>query len=119
MGNFVGSRSILPSSWSDARFVEQLEKIGEVIGHYLFDQIVVAGSMLRRPLGVARERIKGGDSLRSGVHWILTVINVGPTSTYVRPQGKSIVDLMLVPRAAAQRVVSWRVAAELETLSDH
>lgn len=49
----------------------------------------------------------------------LTVLNVGSVSTCVRPQGESIVHITLVSRAAARRVRQWRVAAELETLSDH
>ena len=49
----------------------------------------------------------------------LLLLNVGSTSTCVRWQGESIVDLSWASRSAARRLNTWRVASELETLSDH
>ncbi|XP_011874031.1 PREDICTED: uncharacterized protein LOC105565438, partial [Vollenhovia emeryi] len=52
---------------------------------------------------------------RLGLH----ILNVGTTSTCVRPQGESIIDLTWSSPAASGWVTSWRVAEEMEILSDH
>ncbi|XP_041981665.1 uncharacterized protein LOC121735065 [Aricia agestis] len=49
----------------------------------------------------------------------LVLANRGATSTCVRRQGESIVDLTLVSPAIAQHVTEWRVLSRTETLSDH
>ena len=49
----------------------------------------------------------------------LLLLNVRSTSTCVRWQGESIVDLSWASRSAARRLITWRVASELVTLSDH
>ncbi|CAK9813933.1 Putative 115 kDa protein in type-1 retrotransposable element R1DM [Anthophora plagiata] len=49
----------------------------------------------------------------------LHLLNRGSVATCVRPQGSSIVDLSLASTAAVRRVTGWRVAEEVETLSDH
>ena len=49
----------------------------------------------------------------------LQLLNRGSTSTCVRWQGESIVDLSWASQSAARKVTGWRVAEELETLSDH
>ena len=43
----------------------------------------------------------------------------GCKNTCVRWQGESIVDLTWASPSAAQKVKQWRVATEMETLSDH
>jgi len=48
----------------------------------------------------------------------LTLLNEGTVATCVRPQGESIIDLTWASPAALRMVGGWRVAAELETLSD-
>jgi len=49
----------------------------------------------------------------------LTLLDEGTMATCVRPQGESIIDLTWASPAALRMVDGWRVAAELETLSDH
>lgn len=49
----------------------------------------------------------------------LCILNTCTTSTCVRAQGESIVDLTWVSPQACRMVWGWRVAAEAETLSDH
>ena len=49
----------------------------------------------------------------------LRLLNEGSKSTCVRWQGESIVDLTWASPSAARRVKNWRVAEELESLSDH
>ncbi|EFN76695.1 hypothetical protein EAI_17497, partial [Harpegnathos saltator] len=49
----------------------------------------------------------------------LHLLNVGNKSTFVGSRGESIIDLTWASPAALKRVRSWRVADELEALSDH
>ncbi|XP_053990546.1 uncharacterized protein LOC128882804 [Hylaeus volcanicus] len=49
----------------------------------------------------------------------LRLLNRGSVSTCVRWQGESIVDLSWATPAAARLVSGWRVAEEVESLSDH
>lgn len=49
----------------------------------------------------------------------LDCLNQGRTSTCVRPQGESIVDLTWASPLARRNVVSWRVLSDVESLSDH
>ncbi|XP_071653256.1 uncharacterized protein [Temnothorax longispinosus] len=49
----------------------------------------------------------------------LIVLNRGTVQTCVRHRGGSIVDLTWASPAIARRVEGWRVAEEIETLSDH
>ncbi|XP_041969323.1 uncharacterized protein LOC121726158 [Aricia agestis] len=55
--------------------------------------------------------------------WLVTtglvLANRGASSTCVRPQGESIVDLTLVSPAIAPRITEWKVLSRIETLSDH
>lgn len=61
-----------------------------------------------------------GEALRDWAGSLgLTLLNVGKEATCVRPQGESIVDLTWASPAALRMVGGWRVATELETLSDH
>ncbi|XP_011147563.2 uncharacterized protein LOC105188041 [Harpegnathos saltator] len=48
----------------------------------------------------------------------LHILNEGSKSTFVGSRGESIIDLWATP-AALRRVWTWRVADELEILSDH
>ncbi|XP_076246369.1 uncharacterized protein LOC143186571 [Calliopsis andreniformis] len=49
----------------------------------------------------------------------LLLLNRGSASTCVRWQGESIVDLSWATPCAARCVTGWRVAEEVESLSDH
>ena len=49
----------------------------------------------------------------------LQLLNEGNKNTCVRWQGGSIVDLTWASPSAARKVRGWRVAEELESLSDH
>ncbi|XP_071653351.1 uncharacterized protein [Temnothorax longispinosus] len=49
----------------------------------------------------------------------LVVLNTGTTQTCVRRQGGSIVDLTWASPSVARGVKDWRVAEEVESLSDH
>lgn len=49
----------------------------------------------------------------------LCILNRGAVSTCVRWQGESIIDLTLGSPSIVRRLLDWRVAVNLETLSDH
>ncbi|XP_011876537.1 PREDICTED: uncharacterized protein LOC105566817 [Vollenhovia emeryi] len=49
----------------------------------------------------------------------LVLVNEGQTSTCVRTQGESIVDLTWATPSAARLITGWRVERDVETLSDH
>ncbi|KAA5586620.1 hypothetical protein F3H15_37360, partial [Pseudomonas aeruginosa] len=49
----------------------------------------------------------------------LVVLNRGSEYTCVRQRGGSIVDVWFASPSVASRVRDWRVAVEVETLSDH
>ncbi|XP_018314211.1 uncharacterized protein, partial [Mycetomoellerius zeteki] len=49
----------------------------------------------------------------------LHLINVRGEPTCVHPRGTSSVDVALATSAAARKITGWRVATELESLSDH
>ena len=69
--------------------------------------------------GSPRTDSRGAAVIKWAAELDLLLLNVGTTSTCVRWQGESIVDLSWASRSAARRINSWRVANELETLSDH
>lgn len=49
----------------------------------------------------------------------LVLVNVGSTSTCVRYQGESVIDLTWATPRAAKDISNWRVAEEMEIISDH
>lgn len=49
----------------------------------------------------------------------LGLINVGEIPTCVRPQGSSVIDLTWISPCLLERVGSWMVLEDMETLSDH
>ncbi|XP_011884035.1 PREDICTED: uncharacterized protein LOC105571170, partial [Vollenhovia emeryi] len=83
--------------------------------------IIVAGDFNAASTlwGARRRNAKGAEveawANRLGLH----LENRGNVSTCVRPQGESIVDLTWTSPGAARMIKSWRVAEELEMLSDH
>jgi hypothetical protein len=67
------------------------------------------------PITDARGRVVCGWAAATG----LVLLNRGTDLTCVRQQGGSIVDVTFASPAIATRVKDWRVAVEVETLSDH
>ncbi|XP_072746730.1 uncharacterized protein [Anoplolepis gracilipes] len=49
----------------------------------------------------------------------LRLLNEGGISTCVRERGESVVDLIWASPATLNKVLGWKVATEVETLSDH
>lgn len=69
------------------------------------------GARLTDSMGKATERWAAQNDL--------VLINTGSTSTCVRYQEESVIDLTWATPRAARSIDSWRVAEELEILSDH
>ncbi|XP_025271334.1 uncharacterized protein LOC112639970 [Camponotus floridanus] len=120
-GNTLVVAVYSPPSWDVTRFERQLAEIREVVGARLPGAVIVAGDLNAKSAswGCPRTDRRGGLLEEWMAVLGLSTFNVGATSTCVRPQGESIIDVTMVSLAAAHRVSSWRVAAELETLSDH
>ncbi|XP_070518841.1 uncharacterized protein [Cardiocondyla obscurior] len=111
----------LPPPGSPEEYGKWLENIGACIDRLRPLPVLVAGDFnaWSTAWGSRQTNVRGrllGD-------WAacrdLALLNQGSVSTCVRPRGESIVDLTWATPAAANMVSSWRVAAELEHLSDH
>ncbi|XP_011883892.1 PREDICTED: uncharacterized protein LOC105571035 [Vollenhovia emeryi] len=111
----------LRPSLSRYEYEDRLKSLEEWIRDCLPAPLMVAGDFnVKSALwGSRRPDAKGGDLVEWATRLGLHLHNVGTTSTCVRPQGESIIDLTWSSPAAARWVTSWRVAEELEILSDH
>jgi len=111
----------LPPSLSLAQFEVVLDEVEEVVRNGLPGPVLVMGDFnsKSRSWGCPYED-RRGEVLRDWAESLgLTLLNERSVATCVRTQGESIVDLTWASPAALRMVGGWRVAAELETLSDH
>lgn len=110
----------IPPSVDSATFGDILDEISLIVQRRLPEPIVVAGDFNAKSAhwGSRRTDHKG----RVLEDWAavlgLCIANQGSSSTLVRPQGESIIDLTWASPSAADRISDWRVMDE-ETLSDH
>jgi len=111
----------LPPSLSLAQFEDELGEVEEAVRSGLPGPVLVMGDFNSKSRSWGcRYGDRRGEVLRDWAGSLgLTLLNEGSVPTCVRPQGESIVDLTWASPAALRRVGGWRVAAELETLSDH
>ncbi|XP_050561732.1 uncharacterized protein LOC118274342 [Spodoptera frugiperda] len=72
-----------------------------------------------RAWGSTRDRPRGHAVQDWAASLDLRLLNRGSVPTCVRWQGESIVDLTWATPSLASRIVDWRVAEEIVTLSDH
>ncbi|XP_025262236.1 uncharacterized protein LOC112637230 [Camponotus floridanus] len=111
----------LPPSLSLAQFEAKLGEVEEAVRSGLPGPVLVMSDFnsKSRSWGCPSED-RRGEALRDWAGSLeLTLLNIGSVATCVRPQGESIVDLTWASPAALRMMRGWRVAAELETLSDH
>ncbi|XP_011136615.2 uncharacterized protein LOC105181503 [Harpegnathos saltator] len=98
----------------------RLDDIGKAMLRYLSGPVIIAGDFNAKSLLWGSRR---GDRRGIVEEWTagldLHSINEGNKSTFVGPQGESIIDLTWGTPAALKRVQSWRVADDLESLSYH
>ncbi|KAF9412052.1 hypothetical protein HW555_009330 [Spodoptera exigua] len=72
-----------------------------------------------RAWGNTRDRPRGHIVQDWAASLDLRLMNQGAIATCVRWQGESIVDLTWASPSLASRIMNWRVAEEMVTLSDH
>ncbi|XP_026746894.1 uncharacterized protein LOC113508120 [Trichoplusia ni] len=120
----IGGTLIDPSrgrGWSLADFEGFLVELGAVVNRYHPRPVLVLGDLNAKssawgsPVTDSR-----GEALEEwAVTTGLVVLNRGSEYTCVRQRGGSIVDVSFASPSVAGRVRDWRVAVEVETLSDH
>ncbi|XP_018361405.1 PREDICTED: uncharacterized protein LOC108760108 [Trachymyrmex cornetzi] len=120
-GNTVVVFCYFPPSLDDEDFLRDLGELEGKLTGALGRPIVIAGDFNARALAWdSGGRNRRGDLL---LGWLaamdLVVINEGTEPTCVHPRGVSRVDLTLASPSAVGRISEWRVASEVESLSDH
>ncbi|XP_070530033.1 uncharacterized protein [Cardiocondyla obscurior] len=120
-GPFAVVGTYLPPSGSSTEYEEWLEEIGVCIGGLRPLPVVLAGDFNAWSTAWgSRLTNKRGKILEEwAASWDLVLLNKGKVSTCIRAQGESVIDLTWASPAAANLVRQWRVATELEHLSDH
>ncbi|CAK9820186.1 Putative 115 kDa protein in type-1 retrotransposable element R1DM [Anthophora quadrimaculata] len=110
-----------PPSRSFSEFEGYLGEVGYCIRRYLPRPVLVLGDFNAHATAWASPRTdaRGGALLDWAAELELRLVNRGSVATCVRSRGSSIVDITWASPAAVRRVAGWRVAEEMETLSDH
>jgi len=121
VGDYLRCGGVYLPSLSLAEFEAALDELEEVVRSSLPGPVLVMGDFNAKsavwgcPYGDRR-----GETLLDWAGSLgLTLLNEGTVATCVRPQGESILDLTWASPEALRMVAGWRMAAELETLSDH
>ncbi|XP_029158339.1 uncharacterized protein LOC114930649 [Nylanderia fulva] len=111
----------LPPSLKNRKFGGRLRILERMVAKHHPKPIMVAEDFNAKSTawGSPRTDWRGGEVEEWAAQCGLTLLNEGSVNTCVRRQGGSIVDLTWVPHPAAKMARSWRVATEVETLSDH
>nr|XP_049691667.1 uncharacterized protein LOC126053518 [Helicoverpa armigera]XP_049704749.1 uncharacterized protein LOC126056273 [Helicoverpa armigera]XP_049706070.1 uncharacterized protein LOC126056578 [Helicoverpa armigera] len=104
-----------------ADFEGFLVELGAVVGRHHPRPVLVLGDLNAKssawgsPVTDPRGEVLEEWAVTTG----LVVLNRGSEYTCVRQRGGSIVDVSFASPSVASRVRDWRVAVEVETLSDH
>ncbi|XP_011858931.1 PREDICTED: uncharacterized protein LOC105556448 [Vollenhovia emeryi] len=111
----------LRPSLSRMEFGDTLRIMEELIEDWLPAPVLIAGDFNAKSAvwSSRRSDARGGDIVEWAARLGLHLENRGSTSTCVRPQGESIIDLTWTSPAASRWITSWRVVEELDILSDH
>ncbi|XP_025161078.1 uncharacterized protein LOC112589999 [Harpegnathos saltator] len=104
-----------------ADYKSRLQEMGDVIKRHLPGPVIVAGDFNAKSelWGSRRDDRRGEVTADWAVGLGLHIMNDGIKSTFVGSRGESIIDLSWATPSALRRVRTWRVAEELESLSDH
>ncbi|XP_025155165.1 uncharacterized protein LOC112588698 [Harpegnathos saltator] len=102
-------------------YKSRLQEMGDVIKRHLPGPVIVAGDFNAKSelWGSRRDDRRGEVTADWAVGLGLHIMNDGVKSTFVGSRGESIIDLSWATPSALRRVRTWRVAEELESLSDH
>ncbi|XP_011859573.1 PREDICTED: uncharacterized protein LOC105557050 [Vollenhovia emeryi] len=108
-------------SLTRAELEDRLDEMERQVRRLLPGPVMIAGDFNAASTlwGSRRQNAKGAEVVAWANRLGLHLENRGNTSTCVRPQGESIVDLTWTSPGATRMISSWRVAVELEILSDH
>ncbi|XP_070530005.1 uncharacterized protein [Cardiocondyla obscurior] len=111
----------LPPSGTIEEYQKWLDDIAVCIRRVRNSPIIVAGDFnaWSTTWGSARTNARGRLVEAWAASMDLVLLNRGNTSTCVRPQGESIIDLSWASPAAARIVSGWKVSKDMEHLSDH
>lgn len=111
----------LPPSGTLATFERWLENIGACIRRLHPLPTLVAGDFnsWSTTWGSRRTDAKGRTLEEWAAASDLVLLNKGRVATCVRTQGESIIDLTWATPPAARMVKGWKVATDIEHLSDH
>ncbi|XP_018363206.1 PREDICTED: uncharacterized protein LOC108761276 [Trachymyrmex cornetzi] len=120
-GDTVIVSCYFPPSLSEEEFLRDLRELEVRLAGTVGRPVVIAGDFNARAFawdGGGRNR--RGDLL---LDWLaamdLQVINEGAEPTCVHPRGTSRVDLTMASPSTVRKITEWRVASEVESLSDH
>lgn len=101
-------------------FVKVLEDIGNCIGNFKGDKVIIGEDLNARSKLWDRKYNNRGFILEE---WVdskgLVVLNDGEKETCARAQGSSMVDVTIGTERAAREIREWKVDSEVKTLSDH
>ncbi|XP_025156223.1 uncharacterized protein LOC112588980 [Harpegnathos saltator] len=102
-------------------YKSRLQEMGDVIKRHLPGPVIVAGDFNAKSelWGSRRDDRRGEVTADWAVGLGLHIMNDGKKFTFVGSRGESIIDLSWATPSALRRVRTWRVAEELESLSDH
>lgn len=111
----------LPPSLGKKEFSERLKILGRRLAACRPSPVIVAGDFNAKAMawGSPRTDWRGGEVLEWAAQNGLVLLNTGNKNTCVRRQGGSIIDLTWMTPSAARLTKGWKVATDIEILSDH
>lgn len=111
----------LPSNEPRINFEDRLDRLADSIRRTGPSPLIVMGDFNAALVswGSGRPNLRGEIVEEWSASLDLVLLNVGTTPTCSRFQGVSIVDLTWCSVDITDRIVNWRVMADVESLSDH
>ncbi|XP_070512918.1 uncharacterized protein [Cardiocondyla obscurior] len=111
----------LPPSGTLAEFEEWLNSIEDSVRRHHPLPIIICGDFnsWSETWGSRKTGARGSMLEEWAASLDLALVNRGTTSTCIRPQGESVIDLTWASPAAIKMITDWRVDTETEHLSDH
>lgn len=102
-------------------FEEKLEEIERCVRTLSPMPIMIAGDFNSKSTlwGSKSTNLKGKILEDWAVAMGLCCQNIGNKSTFVGPQGESVIDITWTSPSLAKRIKNWSVCSNVETLSDH
>ncbi|XP_043521008.1 uncharacterized protein LOC122534438 [Frieseomelitta varia] len=120
-GNLAIIGVYAPPSWPLSSFNRLLDEISASITSSPTQAILVLGDFNAKNTlwGATKLDARGSATAEWAAGQDLRLLNTGDTSTCIRWQGESIVDISWATPAALAHIRDWKVMEDAETLSDH